>query len=104
MKRSESGSTPAGSPRYGSAPQRSLGRRDLTSRARVDRDGGAQGARQALETRLRDMVVVGAVQCLDVQRHARVHGERLEPLLHQLGVERADLVAAELGLEYQERP
>ena len=50
------------------------------------------------------MVVVGAVQCLDVQRHAGVHREGLEPLLHQLGVEGADLVAAELGLEHQERP
>ena len=45
-----------------------------------------------------------AVQRLDVQRHAGVHRERLEPFLHQLGVEGADLVAAELGLEHQERP
>ena len=37
-----------------------------------------------------------AVQRLDVQRHAGVHGERLKPLLHQLGVEGADLVAHEL--------
>ncbi len=40
----------------------------------------------------------------DVQRDAGVHGERLEPFLHQFGVERADLVAHELGLEHQERP
>ena len=50
------------------------------------------------------MVVVGAVERLDVQRDAGIHGEGLEPLLHQLGVEGADLVAAELGLEHQERP
>ena len=45
-----------------------------------------------------------AVERLDVQRHAGVHRERLEPLLHQLGVERADLVARELGLEHEKRP
>ena len=50
------------------------------------------------------MVIVCPVQHLDMQRDAGVHGERLEPLLHQLGVEGADLVAAELGLEHQERP
>jgi hypothetical protein len=39
-----------------------------------------------------------------VQRDAGIHRECLEPFLHQLGVERADLVAHELGLEHQERP
>ena len=59
----------------------------------------AKAARNArarpLKQDFRNMVIVAAVQRLDVQRHAGVHGERLEPLLHQLGVERADLVAAE---------
>ena len=72
--------------------------------ARIDRHRRAQRPRQALEAGFGDVVVVGAVERLDMQRHAGIHGEGLEPLLHQLGVEGADLVAHELGLEHQERP
>src|SRR6185312_14942649 len=39
-----------------------------------------------------------------MQGDAGIHGEGLEPLLHQLGVEGADLVAHELGVEHQIRP
>src|SRR5262245_48232207 len=85
-----------------SASQTPLRGRNLPGRARIDRDRGAQRARQSLEARFRDVVVVAAVQRLDMQRDACIHREGLEPLLHQLGVERADLVAPELRLEYQE--
>ena len=50
------------------------------------------------------MMVVGTIERRVVQRHPAVRRERLEPLLHQLGVEAADRVAHELGLEHQKRP
>ena len=49
------------------------------------------------------MMVVGAVQHFGMQCYSGIHREGLEPLLHKLGVERADLVAHELGLEDQKR-
>jgi len=49
------------------------------------------------------MMVVGAVQHLGMKRYTSIHREGLKPLLHKLGVERADLVAHELGPEDQER-
>ncbi len=48
------------------------------------------------------MMVVGAVERSDVQRHPAVHGKSLEPFLHQFGIEAADLVAHELCLEHQQ--
>ncbi len=48
-----------------------------------------------LEAGLGDMMAVIAIEGLDVQSHAGIHGEGLEPLAHQLGVELTDLVAAE---------
>ena len=50
------------------------------------------------------MVAVVAIEGLDMQRHAGVHRERLEPLPHQVGIELADLVAREVDLEHQHRP
>ena len=47
------------------------------------------------------MVIVRAVQRLGVQCDARIGREGLEPLLHQFGVESADLVPHKLGLEHQ---
>jgi len=41
------------------------------------------------------MMVVGAMERLDMQGHPGIHREGLEPFLHQLGVEAAHLVAAE---------
>src|SRR6186713_834238 len=49
------------------------------------------------------MMVVGAVQHLGMKRYTSIHREGLKPLLHKLGVERANLVAHELGPEDQER-
>ena len=59
------------------------------------RDRGAERAGQRLEAGLGDVVVVLAVEVLDVEREAAVLGEGLEELAEQLGVEIADLVAAE---------
>src|SRR5829696_5777682 len=72
--------------------------------ARIDADGGPQRARHALEAALGDVVAVRAVQRLDVQGDAAVHGKGLEELAHELGVEHADLLAREDSLEDQERP
>jgi len=49
------------------------------------------------------MVIVRTVQSLDVQSDAGVDRKSLEPFAHQLGIERAHLVAAELRLEHQKR-
>src|SRR5262245_9698408 len=87
-----------------SAAERPFGRGHLVGRTRIDRDRRAQRPRQALEAGFDDVMIVGAVKRGDVQRHAAVHREVLEPLLHELGVEAAYLVAHELGLEHQERP
>src|SRR3954462_7592681 len=61
--------------RRSSPAQSALGRGDFTGGARIDRPGGAQRPRQTLKARFRDMVVVGAVQCLDVERDAGIHRE-----------------------------
>src|SRR3546814_8760449 len=44
------------------------------------------------------MVIVRAVEVLHVQRQAGVLGKGLKPLLEQLGVHGAELVAAEIHL------
>ena len=59
--------------------------------ARIDRDRGAQRAGETLEAALDDMVVVLAVEILDVQRQAGILREGLEPFLEQLGVHLAEL-------------
>src|SRR5215213_2938379 len=64
--------------------------------------GLTQGPCQALEAALGDMVAVLAVERLHVQGQARIDGERLEELAHQLGVENADLLRREGGPEHEE--
>ena len=71
--------------------QRPLGRGDAAALARVDRDRGAERAGEPLEAGLGDVVVVLAVEVLDVERDAGVLGEGLEELPEQLGVHIADL-------------
>src|SRR5687767_4570559 len=84
--------------------QRTFRRRNLVCRAWIDCGRDPERARQTLEAGFGNMMIVGAVKRGHMQRDAGVHGERLKPLLHQLGIEGADLVAHELGLEHQERP
>src|SRR3546814_7143735 len=50
------------------------------------------------------MVVVGAVEVLHVQRQAGVLGKGLKPLLEQLGIHGAELVAVESHLPDQVGP
>ncbi len=87
-----------------SSAERALRRRDFVFGSRIDCHCRTQSARQAFEARLGNMMVIGAIKRLGVQCDAGVHGERLEPFLHQFGVERPDLVAYKLCLEHQERP
>ena len=65
---------------------------------RIDGDRRPQRPRQTFEARFGNMMVVGAIERGDVQRHRGVHGEGLEPFLHQFGVERSDFVAHEFGV------
>src|SRR5579884_4426174 len=73
------------------AAEGALRRRHGAGAARVDLDRLPQRARQALEARLDDVVVVLAVEVLDVQRHPRRLREGLEPFLEQLRVHLAEL-------------
>jgi uncharacterized membrane protein len=50
------------------------------------------------------MMIVSPVKGFHVQGDPGIHGERLEPLPHQFGIERADLIVAERDPEHQERP
>ncbi len=49
------------------------------------------------------MMAVVAIQRFDMQRDAGIHRECVEPFAHQVGIELADLVAREVGLEHQHR-
>src|SRR5947207_3412240 len=86
------------------AAELAFGRGHLAGRARIDRDSGAQRPGEPLEARLGDVMIVAAIQRLDVQRHPGMDRKGLKPFAHQLGVEGADLVAAERGVEHQEGP
>ena len=48
------------------------------------------------------MMVICTVQHLGMKRYTGIRREGLKPLLHKLGVERANLVAHEFGPEDQE--
>src|SRR6185312_5750582 len=78
-RRAQGGAKAAASP-----AQRAFGGRHFVLGARIDRQRRAQRARQSLEARLGDVVIIRAVQRLDVQGDAGIHGEGLKPLLHQL--------------------
>src|ERR1700675_3150811 len=83
------------------AAEGALGRGDRAGAARVDLDRLPQGACQTLEAGFDDMVVVLAVEVLDVQGPPRRLGEGLEPLLEQLGVHLAELGPREGDLPHQ---
>src|SRR5690606_20315448 len=82
--------------------QRTLRRGNAARLAGIDLGRGAQHACDSLEARLRDMMVVRAVDVLDMQRDAGVLGERLEEFAHQLGVEGADLRGGEIHVPDEE--
>src|SRR5271157_5189973 len=86
------------------ALKRALGRRHALRLTRVDRNRAAKRPGDALEARFGDMMAVQAVERLDVQREAGIAGQGLEELAHELGVERADCLGREFGLEDEERP
>ena len=72
--------------------------------ARASIATAARSARaNPLKHELGDVMIVGAVEGLEVQRQPAVHCERLKPFPHQLGVEGANLVAHECHIEHQER-
>src|SRR5579863_7757701 len=73
------------------AAEGALGRGDRAGAARVDLDRLPQRACQPLEAGFDDMVIVLAVDILDVQRETRRLGKGLEPLLEQFGVHLAQL-------------
>ena len=87
------------------AAERALGRGDGAGRAA---DRSRRPARKARARPLKhdfdDVVVVLAVEVLDVQRHAGRLREGLEPLLEQLGVHLAELRPGESHLPDQIRP
>jgi hypothetical protein len=68
------------------ASEHALGRRDRIGLARVDLDRHPQRAGQPLEAAFDDMMVVAAVEILDVQGDARRLREALEPVLDQFGI------------------
>src|SRR5215467_13858058 len=70
------------------AAEQPLGRGDFVCGTLVDGNCQPQSPRQTLEAGFRDVVVVGAVERLDMQGDAGIRRERLKPLLHQLGIER----------------
>src|ERR1700722_4565316 len=69
----------------------------------IDSKRRAKRPRNALEAGFGDMMAVGAVNRLDMQRQARVDGERLEELAPQLDVERTDLRRRKWRVKHQER-
>ena len=62
--------------------------REHEPKAIARRGLGERRTRQRLEARFRDMVIVAAIQCFDMQRDPGIHRESLKPFLHQFGVER----------------
>src|SRR5712691_12228839 len=83
------------------AAEGALGRGDRAGAARVDLDRLPQGACQPLEARFDDMVIVLAVDILDVQREAGRLGKGLEPFLEQFSVHLAELWPREGNLPDQ---
>src|SRR3546814_19635553 len=95
------GARPGSTPAWPDRSERALGGGHGVGLARIDPDGLAKRAGQTLEAGLDDMVVVGAVEVLHVQRQAGVLGKGLKPLLEQLGIPGAGLVAVERHLPDQ---
>src|SRR5581483_3226511 len=82
----------------------SLGRRHASRLPRVDRDCAAECAGERLEAGFGNVVVVAAVEVLDMQRDAGIGRQRLKELAEQFGVEIADPRPREGHLPDQKRP
>src|SRR6202161_2367815 len=80
------------------AAEHALGRGGGSAAARIDRNRLAPRPRQPLVAGLDDMVIVLAVESLDVQGHPGRLDEGLEPFLEQLRVHLAELGLGELHL------
>src|SRR6185312_17290964 len=78
------------------ASERALGRGDRILLARIDLGGFAQRPGHGLEGAFGDVVIVVAVEILDVEGDAGVCRKRLEELAEELGVDLADLALREL--------
>src|ERR1700731_2649713 len=78
------------------AAESALGRGDRAGAARVDLDRLTQRACQPLETGFDDVVIILAVEILDVEGHAGRLRKGLEPLLEQFGVHLAELGPREI--------
>src|SRR5438552_1194457 len=87
-----------------SALERAFGRRDTVLLVRVDLDRGTQRSGQSLEAGFSDVVVVVAIERLDVESRAGIHGECMKPFARQFGIEIADLGERELCSPYEVRP
>src|SRR5215472_16660228 len=71
--------------------ERALRRGHDMGLARIDRKGVLESASESLVAGLDDVMVVVAVDVLDVQRDTRRLREGLEPFLEELGVHLAEL-------------
>ena len=87
-----------------SATQLAFRRGDRPALPRVALDRLPHRAGETLVEALADVMVVGAVEQLHVERDARGLAHRVEPVLDQLGVPFAEAFLGELGLPNQIRP
>src|SRR3546814_19081303 len=70
--------------RYASASQHPFGGRDRIGLARIDLDRDAQGPRQPLDRRFGDVVVILAVERLDVARQPPGLRQAVDEVLEQI--------------------
>ena len=79
--------------------QSTLRARHLTLLPGYPRGSLLNRQRQRLERTLRTMMVVVAMQAMDVQRHSRALGEALEAVGYHLGAQRAEELALEAEVD-----
>src|SRR5699024_12220890 len=83
--------------------EQAFGRGHAVAEARIATDGHAQRAAEGLEQGFCNMMAVGALECVHVQRDAGMVGQALEELAHQFGIELADAIAWKTGMVEQDR-
>src|SRR5437763_511954 len=77
--------------------ERAFGRRDTILLVRIDLDRGAQCSGQSLEAGFSDVVIVVAIERLDMESRAGIHGECMKPFARQFAIEIAARGDAGLG-------